>query len=89
MTLNNLGALHSDKNEFAQAEAAYREALNIRRALAELNPQTYLPDVAMTLNNLANLHSDKNEFTQAEEAYREALNIIRSLAELQPTNLSA
>ncbi len=82
--LNNLGLLHSDKNEFPQAEEAYREALNIRRALAEVNPQTYLPAVATTLNNLGALHRAKNEIPQAEAAYTEALNIRRSLAEVNP-----
>ena len=39
-----------------------KEALKIRRRLAEVNPQTYLPDVAMILNNLASLQSAKNEY---------------------------
>jgi len=52
-TLNNLGNLQRDKNEFEDALKSYKEALEIRRKLAQSNPQSYLPDVAMTLINLS------------------------------------
>ena len=55
------------------AEKAYQEALEIRRKLAQENPQTFLSDVGMTLNNLAVLQRAKNEFDKAEKAYQEAL----------------
>jgi tetratricopeptide (TPR) repeat protein len=84
MTLNNLGALQKAKNEFEKAEKSYQEALEIRRKLAKVNPQTYLPDVGMTLNNLANLQKAKNEFEKAEKSYQEALEIVRKLAEVNP-----
>ena len=84
MTLNNLAVLHRAKNELAQAEAEYVEALEIRRELAAVNPAAYLPDVAMTLNNLANLHRAKNELAQAEAEYVEALAIRRKLAAVNP-----
>ena len=84
MFLNNLAVLHSDKNELAKAEGEYGEALKIYRALAEANPQAYLPYVATTLNNLAVLHSDKNELAKAEGEYGEALKIYRALAEANP-----
>jgi len=53
MTLNNLGLLQSDKNEFDDALKSYKEALEIYRKLAQANPQTYLPNVAVTLINLS------------------------------------
>ena len=71
-------------NQFNTALPLYEEALTIRRRLAEANPQTYLPDVAMTLNNLAILQADTNEFPAALEAYTEALTIRRRLAEANP-----
>ncbi|NTW54683.1 MAG: tetratricopeptide repeat protein [Chlorobaculum sp.] len=43
MTLNNLANLQQDTNEFEAAERGYREALQIRRELAETNPQVFLP----------------------------------------------
>ncbi|MBP6812036.1 MAG: tetratricopeptide repeat protein [Saprospiraceae bacterium] len=71
-------------NQYSQAQPLYEEALQIYRQLAQQNPQTYLPDVAMTLNNLANLYSDRNEFSQAQPLYEEALQIYRQLAQQNP-----
>jgi len=83
-TLNNLGALQKDKNEFDKAEQAYKEALSTYRKLVEANPQSYLPDLAMTLNNLGLLQNVKNEFDKAEKSYFEALEIKRKLADVNP-----
>ncbi len=83
-TLNNLGVLHSDKNEFPKALNKYKEALQIRRELAKENPATYLPNVAISLNNLALLQKTKNEFLPALEKYQEALKIYRKLAKEKP-----
>ena len=73
-----------EHNQFNTALPWYEEALGIYRRLAETNPQTYLPDVAMTLNNLAVLQKAKNEFPAAQAAYEEALGIYRRLAETNP-----
>ncbi|HEY0058830.1 MAG TPA: tetratricopeptide repeat protein, partial [Flavisolibacter sp.] len=72
-TLNNLGILYTDKNEFIKAEEAFKEALQIHRQLAKENPQIFVLYVATTQNNLGNLYSDKNDFIKAEEAFKEAL----------------
>jgi Tfp pilus assembly protein PilF/regulator of replication initiation timing len=85
-TLNNLGLLHTLKNEFAKAERRLVEALEIWRKLAEVNPPDYLPNVATTLFNFGSFHCMKNELAKAEAAYLEALEIWRKLAEV---NLSA
>ena len=45
-TLNNLGNLYHDSQRLKEAEAAHREALDIRRQLAKTNPAAYQPDVA-------------------------------------------
>ncbi|OWY22222.1 hypothetical protein C7N43_34375, partial [Sphingobacteriales bacterium UPWRP_1] len=82
--LNNLGILLKAKNEFTEALLKYEEALEIRRNLAQANPQTWLPDVAMTLNNLGVLQQAKNEFTEALLKYEEALEISRNLAQANP-----
>ena len=70
-----MAILQRAKNEYGKAQQSYEEALGIYRKLAEVNPQTYLPDVATTLNNLANLQSDQNEYGKAEQSYEEALGI--------------
>lgn len=79
-----MGLLQYNKNEFAAAEQSYVQALDIYERLAQVNLQTYLPDVATTLNNLANLQSDKNELMAAEASYRRALDIQEQLAAVNP-----
>ena len=54
------------------------------RDLAKVNPEAYLPDVAMTLNNLACLQSDLHQYDNAEENYAEALEFYRDLAKVNP-----
>ncbi|MDR2118692.1 MAG: tetratricopeptide repeat protein, partial [Tannerellaceae bacterium] len=82
--LTNLGNLHSDLNDHTKAEEAYKEALQIYRKLADVNPQAYRPDVATTLNKLGNLHQNMNDYLKAEKAYKEALQIRRELADINP-----
>src|ERR1039458_5837522 len=59
------------------AEAAYLEALAIRRRLAEANPEAYFPYLANSLNNLANLYNDAQRMTEPETAHVEALSTRR------------
>lgn len=67
-----LGILHADQNRYAEARAAYEEALTIQRELAKSNPETYRPAVATTLDNLGNLHRTQNRYPEARAAYDEA-----------------
>src|SRR5690606_18070511 len=83
-TLNNLGNLQADKNDFEKAEISYNKALEIREKLAEKNPEAFLPRVAKTLNNLGNLQADKNDFEKAEISYNRALEIRKKLTEINP-----
>ena len=82
--LNLLGMLKKGCNDFTGAEAAYREALGIRRKLAETHPEAYLPDVAKSANNLAILFKKLRQFAEAEQLFREALGIRRKLVEEYP-----
>ena len=72
--LVNLGNLYSDLRRFDDSEKAYKEALKIRKELAEKNPDAYLPDVATTQNNIGVLCSDLGRIDDSEKAYKEALN---------------
>jgi tetratricopeptide (TPR) repeat protein len=76
--------LQHARNESSDAEAAYQEALAIRRNLADANPDVWLQYVAGTLNNLANLQGGKKEFVAAEAGYQEAWEIYHRLAEAHP-----
>ena len=63
---------------------AAREAVRLRRALAEASPQAYTPDLAMSLNNLAAFLSGVGDREGALEAAREAVRLRRALAEASP-----
>ncbi|MHA1478004.1 MAG: TPR end-of-group domain-containing protein, partial [Promethearchaeota archaeon] len=75
MTQNNLGILYADLGRFAEAETAYKAALDTYKKLAEMNPEAYLPRVAMTQNNLGILYVNLGRFEEAEIAIQEALEI--------------
>ena len=79
-TQNNLGVLYSAKNEYAKAENAYLEALEIYQRLATTNPATYEPDVAGTQNNLGTLYGEIDEYAKAESVFLEALETYKRLA---------
>ena len=66
------------------AEKECVEDLEIRRRLAERNPDAYENDVANTLSYLAFVHANTHQFDLAEEEYTEALRIYRRLAERNP-----
>ncbi|MBF0334157.1 MAG: tetratricopeptide repeat protein, partial [Alphaproteobacteria bacterium] len=61
-----------------------REAVYIRRRLAEARPDAFLPDLATALNSLGNSLSDLGQREEALEAAREAVEIYRRLAEVRP-----
>ena len=73
-----------ETRQYYYALKAYTEVFNIYWTLAKVNPEAYLPDVAMTLNNIANLQSDLHQYDKAEENYTEALRIRRDLAKVNP-----
>ena len=84
ITRNNLGNLDIDQNRMEEARKEYEEALKIYSELAQKNPETYLPYVAMTLNNLGILDSDKNRMAEARKEYEEALKIYETFAKQHP-----
>ena len=73
-----------EQNQFRKSGIYYDRALEIRRGLAQSNPQAYEPNVALMLNNLANLYSDIHRFTEGEAMFKEALEIIRRFVQSNP-----
>jgi tetratricopeptide (TPR) repeat protein len=67
-----------------EARNEYEEALKTYRGLAQKDPNTYLPDVAMTLNNLGILDRDRNRMAEARKEYEEALKIYEAFVEQDP-----
>ena len=64
------GLGHRLLEEYPAAIAAYREALELRRAI-----QAESQDVAIVLNSLGNAEKMSGDYAAAEEHYREALRI--------------
>ena len=79
-----MGSLLSITNDLKQAQDYYEKALQIRRELAQQNPEAYLPDVAESLNNLGVLLHNTNDLKKAQDYYEEALQIHRELAQQNP-----
>jgi tetratricopeptide (TPR) repeat protein len=67
-----------------EARKVYEEALQISRALAQKNAESYLPDVAETLNRLGVLDRDENRPGEAQKTLKEALMIRREFAQKNP-----
>jgi tetratricopeptide (TPR) repeat protein len=86
-TLNNLAIVYRDTQRMQKAESLYKEALGMKREVAEGNPELYLPQVATSLNNLGNFYRDTQHMLEAEEAFLEALTIYKELAESQASNI--
>ena len=70
--LRGLG--HRLKGDYPAAIAAYRESLEIRRALS---PES--DDVALALNSLAEAERESKDYAAAERDYREALRIAKKV----------
>src|ERR1700741_1656727 len=58
-----------------EAEASYREALDIYRQLTEANPATYQRKLADTLDNLATLYWTTQRMKEAEATFQESLEL--------------
>jgi hypothetical protein len=67
-----------------EALAAIEEAVAINRALAQAQPNEYLPDLATALNNQSDRFSDLGRREEALAAIEEAVAINRALAQAQP-----
>jgi tetratricopeptide (TPR) repeat protein len=76
-----------------EAEKYYRQALEIRQALAAQAPEATRAnrerDVWILYNRLAALCQKRNELAQAESYYEQALAQARKLADLLPTSIRA
>jgi tetratricopeptide (TPR) repeat protein len=83
-TLNRVGLLDRDQGRMEEARQEYAEALQIRRELAQKDPETYLSDVAQTLNSVGVLDRDQGQMEKARQEFVEALQIRRELAKENP-----
>jgi tetratricopeptide (TPR) repeat protein len=72
--LCNLGGHYADLDRLEEAEAAYREALDIQEPRLDPND----PSLAMTLSNLVQVHWKRKHFEQAEPLLLRAAEIMKA-----------
>ena len=74
---HNLGILHAQARRLPVAEQAFREALEIKKPLAEANPSPkYQADLALTYQNLGNICLQTRRLKEAAEHYEVAANLF-------------
>lgn len=73
--LNNLGAVHADRDEYPQAESLYAQAADL--ALRVGARRTY----GMTLHNTAEIYFHRGELDRAAHTYEEALAVFREIGD--------
>ncbi len=72
MSLNNQSGCLAGLGRWAEALTAIEEAVVIRRALADGQPDAFLPDLAMSLKNLATILTAAGRHAEAEAASAQA-----------------
>jgi tetratricopeptide (TPR) repeat protein len=72
MALNNLGTLHVRRRDFSAAEAAFVEALKIRRAFSP-ESENYMVNLYTSLANLGLLQVQMGDLQSARALYSEGL----------------
>ncbi len=80
----NLGMGYVSKNDFANAEEAYINALKIADSLVAINQQNYDPVLAFALSRLGFLYQQKNEFDSAENTFLKLLEIAERRVKRDP-----
>ncbi|MFE7058885.1 ATP-binding protein, partial [Streptomyces californicus] len=73
----------------AEGLDAIQEAVTIRRALAEANPDVHLPNLAKALNNLSVDLGEAGRRAEGLDAIQEAVGHYRALAEANPGQFDA
>jgi len=76
--LDYLGVIHKCLESSGQAEAAYLEALAIRRQLATVALTEYGAKLAKTLSRLAELYREQNRYVEIEPIYLELIDVYKT-----------
>jgi tetratricopeptide (TPR) repeat protein len=82
--LNNFAVLHRDVGRFGEAIERAQKAEEIRRGLAEKQPDAYTADWATSLGNLADAQLSANKFNNALDTAKDAISRIRPFADRYP-----
>ena len=84
LTLGNLGALYSETHRFAEAEAAFSDAANIRRQLAAQDAASFRPALVQLLHNMSTFFLESYRLNPAEAACKDAIAVERELVAQNP-----
>ncbi|WAU78372.1 tetratricopeptide repeat protein (plasmid) [Streptomyces sp. Qhu-G9] len=83
-SLTNLAIRLGNLEQREEALVAVTEAVNIRRELAQTQPDAHRPGLAASLNVLSNRLSDLGRQDEALAPVTEAVKVYRELAQTQP-----
>jgi hypothetical protein len=84
MSVNNLANRLAEAGRRAEGLTAAQEAVDLRRELAALNRDAYLPNLATSVNNLALQLRDTGQREEALALAREASTHYHDLARTNP-----
>ena len=79
-SLNNIGALKKENNDYYEAKKYYKRTLKIYQNLNKLDPSSHLQMLSTVFHNLGQLFDNQNEFLESEKYYKLSLEIRRKLA---------
>ncbi|MFZ0420570.1 MAG: tetratricopeptide repeat protein [Candidatus Sulfotelmatobacter sp.] len=82
--LCNLGNAYTSLRQYAKAEKALKESLQMYSRLAPADPKAFAEGRAITLWGLGDLYADTGRYAEAEEALGEAAPIYKGLAAVNP-----
>jgi len=83
LCLNNFGVLHFKRKDYFAADAAWVEALEIRRALPP-GSESYLTDLYTSLGNLGLVRKEMGHLDSARRLYEEALAVCENRMQTEP-----
>ncbi|NRB53932.1 MAG: tetratricopeptide repeat protein [Saprospiraceae bacterium] len=80
-----MGILRSERRQNEEAESLLLQALKIRQALSQVDPNTYLAALATSQSNLGTWYRKQAKLTKAEALYLECLSTRQKLSKDNPS----
>jgi tetratricopeptide (TPR) repeat protein len=84
MTRQDLESFDTEPKRMDEARRHFERALEMRRQLAQQDPDKYLPYLAGSLNNLGMVDRHQNRLDEARQHFEGALRLYRRLAQQTP-----
>jgi len=84
MTQHDLENFDTEQKRMDEARRHFERTMELRRPLAQQDPDRYLPYLAGSLNNLGTVDQRQNRTDEARQHFEGALKIYRQLAQQNP-----